>query len=403
LNSGRTIRGSDSSERQGRVDQGSEPHFTRRRVTWLLYVLVGYFGYLESLLGPIMPFIRAEQGYSYTLASLHFSGFALGSLLAGLTSDHIARALGRRAALWGGGLAMLGGATLLAVGDTEAATLPGTLLMGGGGFLVLVMTQAALADHHPRWSAVAITESNVAASACSIGAALAVGAFAASPAGWRAALIPPAAVLLCAWVAWRGQDLGVARASAPERARQGMPRRFWALWIVLFAGVSVEWCMAYWAPDYLENKLLWTRPAAAAALSVHFAAMLLGRVVGSRIARRIEPGRLLVATLGLALAGFLAFWLTGLTWTVLGGLFITGLGVASIYPVSVSLGIATTPGRTDTAAARLGVAGAAALLLSPFALGAVADRLGISDAYGVVLPLLLAGLWLAWRIKAHDS
>ena len=38
---------------------------------------------METVLGPIMPFLRTELDLDYTVASLHFSAFALGSVLLG--------------------------------------------------------------------------------------------------------------------------------------------------------------------------------------------------------------------------------------------------------------------------------------------------------------------------------
>ena len=68
--------------------------------------------------------------------------------------------------------------------------------------------------------------------------------------------------------------------------------------------------------------------------------------------------------------------------------------------------MAAAPGRTDTATARLGLAGAAAILTAPFALGAFADRVGIEWAYGTVVPLLLAAValgLLAWRMGVKEE
>ena len=49
-----------------------------------------------------MPFLRAELGIGYAVASLHFSAFAIGAIAIGLTGERWLRRLGRRRALWGG-------------------------------------------------------------------------------------------------------------------------------------------------------------------------------------------------------------------------------------------------------------------------------------------------------------
>jgi fucose permease len=280
--------------------------------------------------------------------------------------------------------------------------------MGTFGGLLLITTQAILADKHREWSAVAITESNVAASACAILASLGVGAFAALGLGWRVALIPPVAALMLLAVRCRNEPLGRARTheSVSGKASSVLPIRFWVYFGVLFLGVSVEWCVAYWGADFLENGVGLERSAAATALSVFFVAMLTGRILGSRLSRGLSSGTLLLVTLCVALAGFPVFWLSAVPALSLLGLFVVGLGVGSIYPLAISVGVAAAPGRTDTSTARLGLAGGGAILTAPFVLGAFADRVGIERAYGIVVPLLLAAVVLtlvAWRMGTSET
>jgi fucose permease len=385
-----------------------QARFVRHSLTWATYALVGYFAYLETVLGPLMPFLRAEHGFSYTVASLHFSAFALGTVPVGFFGDRVAERWGRRASLWGGGAGMASGASLLAASPVTPGTVLGSFLMGTFGGLLLITTQAILADKHREWSTVAITESNVAASACAILASLAVGVFAALGLGWRVALIPPVAALVLLAVRFRDEPLGRARTheSASGKASSALPMRFWVYFGVLFLGISVEWCVAYWGADFLENGVGMGRSAAATALSVFFAAMLAGRILGSRLARRLPGGVLLLLTLCVAFAGFPLFWLSAAPALSLLGLFVVGLGVGSIYPLAIAVGVAAAPGRTDTATARLGLAGGAAILTAPFVLGAFADRIGIERAYGIVVPLLLAAVVLAlvaWRMGTSET
>jgi fucose permease len=384
----------------------AQGRFVRHPLTWATYALVGYFAYLETVLGPLMPFLRAEHGFSYTVASLHFSAFALGAMPVGFFGDRVTGRWGRRAGLWGGGAGMAAGALLLAASPVTVGTVLGAFVMGTSGGLLLITTQAVLADKYGEWSAVAITESNAAASACAILASLAVGGFTALGLGWRAALILPVAALVLLAARFRNEPLGRASTQASGKASAALPARFWVYFGVLFLGVSVEWCVAYWGADFLENGVGLSRSAAATSLSVFFVAMLAGRLLGSRLARGL-PGRiLLLATFCVALAGFPVFWLSAILALNLLGLFIVGLGVGSIYPLAISVGVAAAPGRTDTAAARLGLAGGGAILTAPFVLGAFADRVGIESAYGIVVPLLLAAVvltLLAWRMGAGEG
>ncbi len=370
--------------------------FTRYRVTWAAYGLVGYFAYFETVLGPLMPFLRAEQHLSYTVASLHFSAFASGGVLVGVSGERFEARWGRAPTLWGGAAGMAVGALLLTAAPAPGGTITGSFVMGFFGALLLITTQAVLSDRHGTESVVAITESNVAASACAIMASLAVGFCAASGLGWRAAFAPPfiAVVLLAANYRLESMEAAGRKEPAQPATCPGLPRRFWIYWAVLALGVSVEWCIAYWGADFLENGVGMGRSEAAAALTAYFGAMLAGRIVASRLARALPGPILLTASLSLALAGFPLLWLAPTPPVGVMGLALTGLGVGSVYPLGVSVAVASAPGRLETATARLALAAAGAILVAPFVLGALADVAGIAGAFGVVLPLLLIAVAL---------
>ena len=377
-------------------EAASRTVFTRFRVTWATYGLVGYFAYLETVLGPLMPFLRAEQGLSYTVASLHFSAFAMGGVLVGLIGERVEGRWGRTTTLWGGAAGMAAGALLLTLAPAAPGTISGTFVMGFFGSLLLITTQAVLSDRHGTGSVVAITESNVAASACAILASLAVGFFAASGLGWRSAFVPPMVALVLLVANFRREPLeGTRREESARRATSsGLPRRFWIYWGVLVLGVSVEWCIAYWGADFLENAVGLGRSGAAAALTTFFVAMLAGRVTGSRLARALPGATLLAGSLVLALTGFPLLWLAAGPVGGLLGLSLTGLGVGSVYPLGISVAVSSAPGRLKTATARLALGTAGAILVAPFVLGALADLAGITGAFGIVLPLLLIAVAL---------
>jgi fucose permease len=372
--------------------------FARDSATWMTYGLVGYFAFMETVLGPIMPFLRKELGLDYTTASLHFSAFALGAVLLGLFGDRLSGRWGRLASLWGGAFAMAAGSVLLIVVPSPWGTVPAAFAMGICGALVLVTSQALLSDRHGEFGAVAVTESNVTASACAIGAPLLVGASAALGLGWRAALVVPSAalILLAALFFFRPPDLPRETSKSGEQPDgRTLPPRYWALWALVALGVASEWCVAYWGADFLADGTGLTRSAAAISLTAFFAAMLVGRIASSRLARVLPPTVLLAAALGLALAGFPLFWFSPGSILTLVGLFVTGLGIGGVYPLGISAAIASAPGNSDAAAARLSIGGGGAILVAPFMLGSLADRIGISTAFAIVIPMLLAALALA--------
>ena len=149
-------------------DHPRRPPFHRDELTWLAFGMLGFYNYLLSGLGPLMPSLREELGLSYTIASLHFSAFAVGMILAGLVGDRVVRRYGRRTVFWIGASGLVAGAVALTIFHTPILTVGSVLLMGGVGSLVLILIPAILADRHGENRAVAIVEANTLSAATGV-------------------------------------------------------------------------------------------------------------------------------------------------------------------------------------------------------------------------------------------
>lgn len=350
--------------------------------------MLAYYGYYIAALGPIIPFVRGELGLSYTLSGLHLSMYAGGVGIMGVSSERIARRWGRQAAFWSGGAAMALGAFGLMLAPSVLVTLLGVLVMGLGGGLLLILIQSTLADQYGSQRAVALSEGNVLASLSGTLAPLLIGGLERTPIGWRGGL-------LIAIVAFGIAFLSGRRVPPPPVVDDGdhhvptpLPLIFWLYWLLLFLCVAIEWCVLFWAAEFLVVRGF-AAADAAAAVSVFLGAMLIGRGVGSVLARRVGALPLLAAALTTTLIGFPLFWLAPASALHLIGLFVTGLGVANLYPFGLSVAMSTVPRQADLASARLVLSSSLATLILPIALGSLADIVGIRTAYGIV-PLLVA-------------
>ena len=165
---------------------------------------------------------------------------------------------------------------------------------------------------------------------------------------------------------------------------------YWVYWIALVLAVSVEFCMIFWSADYLEKSLGLPRVDAAQAVSLFLAGMIIGRLAGSRLVQHFSAQRVIIGSILVAASGFLMFWQSGNVTPGLAGLFITGLGTASLYPLILSLAIGTASDNTIQASARATLASGTAILALPLVLGRLADSLGIQEAYGIVAVLLIS-------------
>ena len=357
--------------------------------------MLGFYAFLQAAPGPLMPFLRAENDYSYTVGGLHFSAFALGMMAAGLTAELVVRRFGRKPVFWVGAAGMAAGAVLLALGAGALATIGAALMMGLVGSHVLVVIQAGLADHHGSSRAVALTEANVMASLCAGLAPLSVGLAARWQLGWRAGLLLPLVGLaLIAAFAWRTHvpPRPTARPADDPVGPATLPSVFWLFWIVLVLGVSVEWSLVYWGAAFLEQVGGLPVELAAATMSVFFIAAVIGRLLVSRLARQVTTSPLLLANLLLSLIGFLLFWLARVPALNVLGLFLAGLGISNVFPLGLAAATGLDPEQSDRASARILLGGGLAIFGAPFVLGWLADRIGLAAGYGTSLVLILLAI-----------
>src|SRR3954452_16380552 len=120
----------------------------RDRLAWVAYLVLAWFAYLQAAPGLVIGHLRDELHLSYSTGGLHVAAFAAGSLVAGVISVRLERALGRGTLFWSAAALMGAGAIGLTTGGIAQVTVASVLVMGAGGGLLLVTIQAALADHH---------------------------------------------------------------------------------------------------------------------------------------------------------------------------------------------------------------------------------------------------------------
>jgi fucose permease len=159
--------------------------------------------------------------------------------------------------------------------------------------------------------------------------------------------------------------------------------------------VSIEWCLVVWGADYLETVVGLSKVNAATAMSVYLGAILIGRVLGSALARRLPAARLLLVALVVTGIGFPLFWLPRWAPFNLLGLFIAGLGIASLFPFTLSVALSIAPEQANTASARVSLGVGVAIFAAPLVLGRAADGLGLPLAFGLVAVLIVAALVVA--------
>jgi fucose permease len=160
-------------------------------------------------------------------------------------------------------------------------------------------------------------------------------------------------------------------------------------WLDVLLVVSVEFCLVFWAADYLHSQRGVPSDAAATGAALFLLGMAAGRAAALPLTRLLPvPARLLAAAALLAGAGFALLWTVDRAPAAAAGLLLAGLGVALLYPVALAEAMAAWPGDPDRAAARCALASGLAIGAAPLLLGALADAVGLRAAF-LLTPLLL--------------
>jgi fucose permease len=395
--------------------------FRRTKTTWQAYLSIAYYSYLLNCLGPLAPFLRDELNLSYTIASLHLSAYAGGTVLSGLLLAKPAiRRFGAYRVMWGGGVGLALGALLVMAGRSAEVTIPGALLMGMFGVVIVAIFQGALAEQHGDHRAIALTESTVTASVLAGLSPIAIGFFARTFLTWRAALGLGIVFLVVLWLVFHRNPVPnmqnaeatvEATGSAAMAKRMPLPFLFWLYWVAALLAVSIEFCIILWGADYLERVAGLLRADAALGMGLFMGAMLGGRIINSRLVWNNPAVRLVKFSLGLAAVGFLIFWLVPMLLpgaakvSALTGLMFSGLGISGLYPLLASQALGACPGQTVEGSAAFTLASGSAILTLPLLLGRLADWTGIRAAYGLVVVLIVLTFAVnaaAQRKQEHD-
>jgi MFS family permease len=370
---------------QRRTPPGVE--FRRDRLTWVAYAVLAWFAYLQAAPGLIIGHLRDELDLSYSTGGLHVAAFAAGSLVAGVISVRLERALGRRALFWSAAALMGAGAIGLTGGRIAEVTVGSVLVMGVGGGLLLVTIQAVLADHHRERRAVALAEANVAASIAYVVLIGVLSLTAALHAGWRVALLASLAVPVLVW--WRNRRLAIDAPPPSDVAEGRLPGVFWIAAAMLFCTTAAEWCITAWGASFVQDAAGVSTDTAVTLMAGYFGGVVAGRTFGSRLARRHDPPRLLAFALAVTAVGFAILWPSTAPAQALVGLSLLGIGLGNLFPMGLSVTVGLAPGRVALASGRAVAMTSFAVLLAPLTVGTLADATSLTAALGVV-PVVLA-------------
>ncbi len=159
-----------------------------------------------------------------------------------------------------------------------------------------------------------------------------------------------------------------------------------------FFGLMAEGAIGDWASVYLHSNVGVTISLAAAGYAAYAVAMAAGRFSGDWLAQRISGKNLLhvsglLIAVGMACALLFPSW-----WPAVGGLMLTGLGIANIVPVIWGVAGRDTRMGAGPAISTVTTVGYCGFLTGPPVIGSLSIAVGLRTAMAVIA---LAGIVVA--------
>ncbi|MFL6122613.1 MFS transporter [Actinophytocola sp.] len=381
-------------------DQQSGRAYRRDATTWRAFAALFAFGVLNAMLGAVLPYLREIEHVTYVTAALHQVAFAVGGMAAGLLATRTTAR--RRRTIVAGLTGAASAGLLLGYGGVFPLTIIAALLVSAFATTALIRLWALLADLHHVHRPVAMTEGEVAVSLAGIVTPAVVSACAATWVSWRFSFVIAFVLVIAAATAIATTRLPTPGRpptnATPETAAAHSPRR---TLVTIFAVVGLEFTLSFWAASYLHDDVGMPQTTAVAMISTLYAANLVGRLLVSRLTRKLTVTTTLHLSLATALAGMPLLLTATNAVTAGAGLAVTGIGIGGTFPLASSLHVAASSRTADQALGQTLTVAGIGQIVGPLAAGALAQTTGLRLAL-LVLPALTILAALGARSTPHD-
>lgn len=168
-----------------------------------------------------------------------------------------------------------------------------------------------------------------------------------------------------------------------------------AAWVIMIATNAIEYSAGVWGGTYLVNNHGFSAGDAAAALSLYYAGLAIGRLLSGIVSSKIKTFTRIGIGMGIVLCAVTVFLLPLPSVASVVGLALIGLGNGSIYPNFIHL----TPhnfgsDRSQSVMGSLIAFAYVGVMIAPPMVGLVTNGFGIN-----VYPIILASLFILMLIS----
>jgi MFS family permease len=172
--------------------------------------------------------------------------------------------------------------------------------------------------------------------------------------------------------------------------------------VIAFCCMLGEGAMADWSTNYMEKIAGASKALAPIGLSSFALAMTIGRFFGDSIRAKLGDRKLMIYLGLISTLGMMITLLFTHPYSVIIGLFITGLGLSSIVPIAYSIAGNTKGLSPGVGLAMVTTVGYSGFLFGPPIIGFIADWQSLRLALGVVAILFVIMTILSARYKSEQ-
>ena len=360
----------------------------RDRLTWVVYGQLSVYGFFLGAFGPSQSLLRDIQQTSRTVAGLHGTALAAGTIIVGFVIPRVLHRFGRKKALWGGILALCIAAAELLFITSIYATLSAALLAGfGGGLLAMTSTRLLLEHHGKNGNRVFLESAAVAALTSAIGTII-VGSLAGTSIDWRLGfvIIILMSIILRLIDRTNEGEVHVPDPSGPAKGK--LPLKFWLALLATVSSIACEMGTSFWASSLIQANTGASAANSTFIVTIFFAGMFIGRWVGSVSLQKLSLDNTAFLTLGITVVGYFILWSAHTTPLAYLGLGVIGLGLSVQYPVGVARAVLFAPQLGDVAVGRISIGTGISVATGPLLLGFLGDHFGVSRGF-LMLPAII--------------
>lgn len=361
-----------------------------RSLRWTQYLAFATLGLVMSLIGPLLPTIRAEIPMSYLEAGLVLSGQFLGMIVTVPPGGHLADHFGKKPFLMASGVLLVAGLAGCALSTSFAALLLTCVVTGIGSGGYEVGANALLADHTEAGSGEAMNLLHFFFGAGAVAGPFLATLVVTSGLHWRLAFAAIAALPLVVSLVLLPQRVSGRREVVHDTSALYRDGALWLCGLLIAVYVGIETSVYGWISTFWQQRAGGSILPAPLVASIFWITLTAGRLLCGKLADRIGLLRFVGHASSAVLAVSAAWTLLPGPAITLGAVFLLGLFLAGIYPTMMAFATESYPGHSGKVVALLAVFAGVGGFVVPPAVGRLADAFGMGALPPSVAVLSLA-------------